>query len=662
MTAGPGDDLIRLEIPVTANGVKLPGEGVYLGGGAGADSYIISSAGVGSGRLFINDLSRSGETNSLVLGFGHGTSGVRLGLGSLKLSVAGDGLEIHLQNFDPADVLGGPRDIDRFTFGDGTVLGYEALVERGFDIDGSDADDRIEGTSVTDRITGLAGHDTLVGGKGDDVLTGGAGDDTLDGGPGADLLLGGSGLDTYVFGLGDSPVSQEMSVIDDADGASRIQFRPGVAPDDVRLEAVLGDLYVHYSEQDTLVVLDGARAGQVLEYRFGSTVLSPSALGGVVWQTNGAPVLSGEMAAITMHEGRPVSVPLPQDLFSDPDGDALTYRAALDGSDLLPDWIQFDAVGLMLELAPGDATAGSHEITVTAVDPHGEAASTQVPLTILDTHFVTGGTGDDTALGTDGADNIDSGAGDDLLYGRSGDDWLRAGRGDDLLFGGAGADWLRGGGGRDVLVGGTGDDALFGQKGRDELYGRSGDDRLRGGDGRDSLYGNQGDDLLFGNAGDDLICGQDGNDTLSGGHGDDTLHGGSGNDLYRFGLGDGRDEIRNRDHDESPDDVDVLRLRDGTTAESLWFSRESNDLVMQIMGGEDQVRVAGWFRREAARIDRIALHDGESILADRVEQLVNAVAAFDVQPASVIELSATQQEEYATMVSGYWEAPTAATA
>ncbi len=125
----------------------------------------------------------------------------------------------------------------------------------------------------------------------------------------------------------------------------------------------------------------------------------------------------------------------------------------------------------------------------------------------------TGGSGDDTIIGS-GTNNI--------LSGNAGDDMLVDALGNDLLDGGAG---------NDVLVNGTG---------VSELYGQDGDDLLLGGTKSDTLFGGAGNDALRG----DLLGSIVGSgDTLNGGTGDDMLSGGLGADVFVFTPNDGSDTI-----------------------------------------------------------------------------------------------------------------------
>ena len=212
------------------------------------------------------------------------------------------------------------------------------------------------------------------------------------------------------------------------------------------------------------------------------------------------------------------------------------------------------------------------------------------------------------------------------------------------------------------LYGNSADNELRGDAGSDRLYGRDGSDRLFGGSGDDVLIGETGDDQLSGGLGDDRLRGREGDDILAGGAGDDVLDGGLGSDLYRFGIGDGSDRIRNAVDPDSPGEIDSLVFADGIGPDGIWFSRVGKDLQAQLIGSDDRIRMSGWFSEPSTRLDLIATMEGEMITADRVEQLVNAVAAFNVDSAAVLELSPTQQAEYSALIAAHWQPATASAA
>lgn len=120
---------------------------------------------------------------------------------------------------------------------------------------------------------------------------------------------------------------------------------------------------------------------------------------------------------------------------------------------------------------------------------------------------------------------------------------FNAGSGDDTLVSGDGADNFQGGPGVDTIdytgssVGVTADlTAATGTgQGNDTLVDVQ---NVSGSDFDDIITGNALDNVLTGNDGDDVISGGAGNDTVSGGDDDDTLLGGAGTDTVSGDLGD----------------------------------------------------------------------------------------------------------------------------
>ncbi|MEA3054198.1 MAG: hypothetical protein QOG72_3101 [Sphingomonadales bacterium] len=114
----------------------------------------------------------------------------------------------------------------------------------------------------------------------------------------------------------------------------------------------------------------------------------------------------------------------------------------------------------------------------------------------------TGGSADDTFVGTADADVATGNGGNDSLFGLGGNDRLDGGDADDILNGGDNNDFLIGGAGSDSLSGGSGDDVLFSYLPGSapgyiytnvplDIYAEA--DSLNGGDGDDSLFAGYGD-------------------------------------------------------------------------------------------------------------------------------------------------------------------------
>jgi Ca2+-binding RTX toxin-like protein len=216
LIGGDGDD--RLEGGEGADFLYGgTGQDVLLGG-AGKDTYFFNR---GDGLEVIQDTpsgANDPEASVLVLGEGISKSDIRFRFGSLLIDL-GQGDEIHFNGFDQSDPDSTPV-LESIEFADGTSLSYQGILDQGFDLDGTEADDFLFGSAVTDRIDGKAGNDIIVGADGDDVITGGAGDDEL---------FGSSGKDTYIFNRGDGiDLVGDAPDEEDFANASVLRFGTGI--------------------------------------------------------------------------------------------------------------------------------------------------------------------------------------------------------------------------------------------------------------------------------------------------------------------------------------------------------------------------------------------------------------------------------------------------
>jgi Ca2+-binding RTX toxin-like protein len=255
--------------------------------------------------------------------------------------------------------------------------------------------------------------------------------------------------------------------------------------------------------------------------------------------------------------------------------------------------------------------------------------------------------GDDTVRAGGGWDTVYGGRGDDRLYGQGGEDTLYGEQGDDLLDGGTGIDILDGGAGDDRLIGGTGDD---------QLNGGAGDDVLDGGDGNDVLVGGGGGDCLFGGAGDDTLEGSGGRDLLVGGTGNDVLDSGRGDDTILFGHGDGHDTLAGLANNHG----DTVLFGSGIQSSHLWFTREGNDLAVNVLNNSgppsDGLRITDWYADKRNQVDKFQLADGGSLEAKQVEQLRMAMAAFEPpQLSSNFSLPQQIQAQLNPILAAAWD-------
>jgi YD repeat-containing protein len=249
---------------------------------------------------------------------------------------------------------------------------------------------------------------------------------------------------------------------------------------------------------------------------------------------------------------------------------------------------------------------------------------------------------DDRLVGYAGNDSIEGLQGDDTIYGRGGDD---------VLDGGLGNDTVEGGDGVDVVRGGAGDDALAGD---------AGDDALHGGTGKDTLVGGVGDDTLSGDEGNDVLTGGEGNDVLIGGAGDDSLEGGTGSDTYHFGRGSGHDVIYNEAYYEDPaSKTDVVKML-GLNPQDVvmtrvpparwWGALSQDDLLIQIKGTSDSLRIANFFIADSSYGHAIARFDfanGQSLSIADVNLVVLASGGANA-PAPVPSTAPTIGDDVLT--------------
>lgn len=278
--------------------------------------------------------------------------------------------------------------------------------------------------------------------------------------------------------------------------------------------------------------------------------------------------------------------------FVDPDGDTLSFAAALSSGGALPSWMSFD--GSTLTVTPGSFDSGIYGIDIAAMDSDGGMVTDTFQVIVADSSITTmerdvltattagdviyGYGGSDRLDGQDGADLIRGGneiGTGDLLIGGIGNDTLLGEDGDDKIFGQDGDDSLVGGNGNDSVVGNDGNDIMFGDDGADRMFGYNDEDSMSGGDGNDYMKGGYGNDTLIGGDGGDFLSGENSNDSLSGGAGADRLFGGNGRDTLLGG--DDNDRLSATDGDD---------LLDGGNGVDQLFGGLGHDTLIGGDGGD----------------------------------------------------------------------------
>ncbi|MFI3156852.1 MAG: calcium-binding protein [Methylococcaceae bacterium] len=500
-------------------------------------------------------------------------------------SLLGEGGSDALYGQDGNDTLDGGVGNDFIYGGDGND---SLLGEEGSDaLYGQDGNDTLDGGADNDLIYGDGGNDSLLGEEGNDTLYGQDGNDTLDGGAGNDLLDGGPGNDTYLFGRtsGQDTILSQAGTVNNRDV---LKLAADVLPTDIDLIRNIDDLILTLRDTGDRVTVAGY---------FVNDGISPSSLEAIEFN-NGTTWDFAAVKAMLL-------------LGTEGNDQILGYNTAdvidgLDGHDVI-------------EGRGGD-------------------------------DLIIGGAGNDTLLGQEGNDTLDGGVGNDSLQGGVGNDTYLFGRGtgqDTVIE----YDTTTGNFNKVQIASGVMPADVKITRDQSHLYlsieNQDGTtDRLTlqnwfsgnayqveqvvfaddsatvwdamalttlvntPTEGVDILSGTSGDDVINGLGGNDTLYGQAGNDTLDGGAGNDFLQGDTDNDTYLFNLGGGQDTIY--DGASSDGNVDTLRFGAGIAASDITFSRGRYDLVLNINGTADQVKVQNWRYDDYYHIERVEFADGRS--------------------------------------------------
>lgn len=350
----------------------------YIDGGAGND---VLSGGAGIDEFYFQENSGSDTIldpdadDLIVFGDGITPEQIQLGLGSLRLRYGPADDEIHFQGFNPDDVHGNTLfaalqfwDVAQGEeLPDGSFdsiwtltneLTYGEVLERGFDIAGTDNDDILRGTNIHDRF-----HD----GGGNDVLAGGAGGDSyfFDRGNGADIVS-----DFFETGTINRIVLRDR-VAEDISGTredGQVVLRARASADEIRIQWD----QAHGSGVDLVEFSDGSTWSRaILEQLPAVTV-------------NSSPTVGIPLRPQLVLEDTAFNFALPEGSFLDPDaGDVLTYSAAQADDSPLPEWLNFDPGSGNFSGQPGNEHVGALSVKVTASDSAGASVSGFFDITVV---------------------------------------------------------------------------------------------------------------------------------------------------------------------------------------------------------------------------------------------------------------------------------------
>ena len=164
------------------------------------------------------------------------------------------------------------------------------------------------------------------------------------------------------------------------------------------------------------------------------------------------------------------------------------------------------------------------------------------------------------------------------------------------------------------------------------------------------LFGGKGDDILAGSEGNDIIYGGVGNDTIYGNDGKDALFGGEGNDTYYVSLTDQADTITDSQGS------DTVIISNVSNESNLWFSRNNNDLVINMIGcQDDSITINNWYSSTSSHIEQFKIQSTGKVLLDtQVNNLVDAMASMTPPAGGQTTLSAEYKAALTPVLAANW--------
>jgi hypothetical protein len=133
--------------------IAIPQPGALISGGLGNDRIVAGGAGntilysAGDGTDYVATTANATGNGNVLRISGATAADLELGLDGLVIRVGADpNNAIHFESFNRNDVFG-MRPFDHIELDDGSTLGYEELLARGFDLKGTNGDDQRWGLS-----------------------------------------------------------------------------------------------------------------------------------------------------------------------------------------------------------------------------------------------------------------------------------------------------------------------------------------------------------------------------------------------------------------------------------------------------------------------------------------------------------------------------------
>jgi Ca2+-binding RTX toxin-like protein len=628
--AGAGNDIVRGGLGDDSlfgedgNDTLIGGPGAnWLSGGAGDDRYEVM---LGDGTTNIED--SAGAADSLAFGAG-------INANDVVVSSLGTDYRIDIGSSGQVVFASG---VETLKFADGS--------QRPIDQGGR----TLTGTGGADTLTGTAGDDELYGLGGNDTLIGNAGNDLLDGGTGNDTMRGGLGDDTYVV-----------------DGTSDVVTEYAGEGTDTVLSSVTLTLAANVEN----LTLTGSNAingtgntlANVLTGNSAKNTLSGGAGNDTYYVSTGDTVSEGSSAGTDT-----VVADVSWTLGSNLENLTLSGTAAINGTgNTLANVLRGNAAANTLNGGSGaDMLIGGAGNDIYVVDNTGdvvsELAGEGTDLVQSSISYTLGANIENLTLTGTGKVNATGNDLDNVLTGNSANNTITGGAGNDTLDGGSGSDTMRGGLGDDTYVVNVATDAVIenGGEGTDTVKSSvtltlagNVENLVLTGTSKINGTGNTLANVLTGNSAANTLTGNAGNDTLDGLAGTDILIGGTGNDTYVLGRGYGADTVQ--ENDTTAGNTDLMQFLAAVDIDQLWFRQVSNNLEVSIIGTTDKATISNWYLGSQYHVEQFKTADGHTLLDSKVQNLVNAMAAFSPPAAGQTSLSASYQAALEPVIAANWQ-------
>ena len=148
----------------------------------------------------------------------------------------------------------------------------------------------------------------------------------------------------------------------------------------------------------------------------------------------------------------------------------------------------------------------------------------------------------------------------------------------------------------------------------------------------------------------ETLTGTGQSDLFLSGAGNDQLNGLGGNDNYHFSRGDDQDVIS-----DTGGDFDIINFGGDINQDDLWFTRNGGDLDITVVGTDDKLTIADWYSDVNSRVEFMSTTDDSAILVEsQVEQLVSAMAAYNVPSGAGSVIPEDTKDALQSVVAASW--------